>query len=100
MIDLTPILQALAALFCTVVTALIIPFIKSRTDCERLERIQHWIRIAVGAAEQIYQDPKSGVEKKAYVHRSISAHGFHVDAATLNALIESSVYTLKGDACE
>jgi len=100
MIDLTPVLQALAALAGTVVTAMVIPFIKGRISAGRLEQAQAWARIAVKAAEQLFPQPGRGGEKKTYVTGLLGKHGFILDTDTLGALIESAVNTLNHEKCK
>lgn len=95
--DLTPVLQAVISLAATVITAMVIPFIKSKTSAQQLTRMQSWARIAVKAAEQLYPKPDSGKDKKAYVLKFLNQHGFTLDAATLDALIESAVNTLSNE---
>lgn len=97
MIDLTPILQAAVTLIGTIITVLVIPLIKSKTNAQQLERMQAWTRIAVSAAEQLYAESGQGEKKKAYVLAFLKQHGFTVDMATLDALIEAAVNALKND---
>lgn len=52
--------------------------------------------IAVSAAEQIYVGSGRGEEKKAYVLEFLNSKGFTVDMDSLDKLIESAVYALKG----
>lgn len=94
--DLTPVLQAIVSLAATIITAMVIPFIKSKTSAQQLARMQSWARIAVKAAEQIYP-PGSGEIKKAYVMKFLNQHGFTLNEATLDALIESAVNTLSNE---
>ena len=54
-----------------------------------------WVRIAVTAAEQIYNGTGRGQEKKKYVEDWLKAHGVTVDSEKLDAMIESAVYELK-----
>ena len=90
MIELTPILQALAGLICAIITAIIIPYIKSKTDSQQLHRMNMWVQIAVRAAEQIFPQ-LCGSEKKAYVRQCLKNRGFRLDAQMTDALIESAV---------
>ena len=91
MFDLTPVLQALAALAWAIFTALIIPLIKSRISTQRLERLLIWARIAVKAAEQLHPQPGSGQAKKAYALRLIDAHLGRIDSEEASAAIECCV---------
>lgn len=95
MIDLTPIFQGLLALAVTVVSVLILPYIKTKTTVSQRQELCSWVAIAVAAAEQVYTGSGRGPEKKAYVLDWLKKKGFTVDADTLDALIESAVYQLK-----
>lgn len=92
--DITTIIEAAAALVAAVITAVVIPYIKSRTTAQQQAEINAWVKIAVTAAEQIYRGSGRGEEKKAYVLNWLREHGITVDEAKLDALIEAAVYEL------
>lgn len=93
--DITIIIEAVFALIAAVITAIVIPYIKSRTTAQQQAQINAWVRIAVSAAEQIYVGSGRGEEKKAYVINWLREHGVTVDESKLNAMIEAAVYDLK-----
>lgn len=67
MYDITPIIEAAGLLFATVITCVLVPYIKSKTTSEQQKEINAWVKIAVSAAEQIFNGSGRGEEKKAYV---------------------------------
>ena len=79
MYDITPIIEAVAALIGVIVTCVLIPFIKSKTTASQQAEINAWVKIAVSAAEQIFKG---------------SGHGVTVNENELDALIEAAVYEL------
>lgn len=93
--NITPIIEAVFLLIAAVITAIVIPYIKSKTTTQQQAEINAWVKIAVTAAEQIYNGSGRGAEKKAYVLNWLKQHGVTVDEAKLDALIESAVYELK-----
>lgn len=100
--DITTIIEAVFALAAAVITAIVIPYIKSRTTAQQQAEINAWVKIAVAAAEQIYTGSGRGEEKKAYVLNWLAEHGITMDEERINALIEAAVYDLnhgllKGD---
>lgn len=97
MIDLTIILEAVITIAVSVVTVLLIPWVKEKLGAERFNTLQKWVVVAVEAAEKLYQGSGRGDEKKAYVLKFLADKGFTVDTDKLDALIESAVYGLKGD---
>lgn len=94
MYDITPIIEAVAALIAALITAFLVPYIKSKTTAEQQKEINAWVKIAVAAAEQIYTGSGRGEEKKEYVINRLREHGITVDEAKLDALIEAAVYEL------
>jgi hypothetical protein len=52
MFDITTIIEAAFALIAVVITAIVIPYIKSKTTVAQQQQINGWVKIAVAAAEQ------------------------------------------------
>ena len=96
--DITTIIEAVAALVAAIITAVIVPYIKSRTTAQQQEAIDTWVRIAETAAEQIYRGSGRGAEKKAYVLNWLAEHGVTLDEDRIDALIEAAVYELNRGA--
>jgi hypothetical protein len=93
-IDITGVANAAIALIAAVITAFVIPWIKSKTTAAQFEKIETWVTIAVEAAEQIYTGSGRGAEKKAYVVEFLNGKGFSIDAEALDKLIEAAVFNL------
>ena len=93
-IDLTSIANAVIALIAAIITAFVIPWIRSKTTAVQFEKIKMWVTVAVEAAEQIYTGSGRGEEKKAYVVEFLNSKGFKIDAETLDKLIEAAVFNL------
>lgn len=94
MIDLTPILEAVLSLAAAAITAFVIPFLKRKLTQDQQREINSWVKIAVGAAEQIFVGPGRGDEKKAYVLTWLERQGYTVDEEKLDAMIEAAVHEL------
>ena len=95
MIDLTQVILAAFALISTVVTAVVVPYIREKTTVQQREQLLNWTRIAVTAAEQVFTTAGLGKQKKEYVLAFLSDRGFDVDEIEIDAIIESAVYQLK-----
>lgn len=54
MIDITPIVNAVIALLAAGVSVFLIPWIKSKTTDAQRKELLEWVKIAVAAAEQLY----------------------------------------------
>ena len=94
MYDITPIIEAVAALIAALITAFLVPYIKSKTTAEQQKEINAWVKIAVAAAEQIFAGSGRGEEKKEYVVQWLKDRGITVDAEKIDAMIEAAVYEL------
>ena len=94
MIDITTVIEAVLALIGALITAFLIPWIKSRTNAEKLDQIELWVTVAVEAAEQIYTGSGKGAQKKAYVLEFLNAKGFDLDWDEIDMMIESAVFNL------
>ena len=87
MIDLTPILQAVIALAAALITAYVIPWIRSKTTFEQRELLLSVISSLVYAAEQIY-GAGNGEKKLAYVIAELEGRGMTVDVAAIEAIVK------------
>ena len=95
MVDLTQIVAAILTLIFSLVSAFLIPYIKTKVTAEQLETIKFWVNIAVEAAEMIYVGTGRGEEKKAYVVEFLNSKGFPLDTAEIDNIIEAAVLELK-----
>ena len=88
-IDLNMIIEAVIMLIAAIISAVVIPWIRSKTSAAQFEQIEMWVTVAVEAAEQIYTGSGRGAEKKAYVIDFLTEKGFKMDK-----LIEAAVFDL------
>lgn len=86
MIDLTPIIQAVLALICALITYKVIPWIKARTTAAQQSNIRALIKTLVFAAEQIYGTGYGGAKLK-YVKDYLTGHGYNVDVNEIEAAV-------------
>lgn len=91
MTDITPIVNAVIALAAALVTAFVIPWVKSKTTAAQREEINSWVKIAVTAAEQIYSGAGKGKEKKKYVLDFLAEKNLKIDEESVDLMIESEV---------
>lgn len=82
------------SLLGAVITYILVPYIKRKTTAQQREDIGFWVYMAVAAAEQIFQIPKSGEAKKKYVIDYLLKLGIKLTDEELNILIEAAVYEL------
>ena len=79
--DITTIIEAAAALVAAVITAVVIPYIKSRTTAQQQAEINAWVKIAVTAAEQIYRGSGRGDQDVIRTALDLELVGLHVEVA-------------------
>ena len=89
--DITPVVNGIIALIAAVITAFVVPWIKSKTTAAQREEINAWVRIAVTAAEQIYKGEGKGKEKKKYVLDFLAEKNLKIDEESVDLMIESAV---------
>ena len=95
MVDLTQIIVAVLTLVISLITAFLIPYLKTKVSAEKLDTIKFWINIAVEAAEMIYVGTGRGQEKKDYVVQFLNSKGFTLNVTEIENLIEAAVMELK-----
>jgi hypothetical protein len=96
MTNLTPILNALIALCAALVTAFVIPWVKSKTTSQGRETLLAWVKIAVAAAEQLYTST-DGNEKKIYVLNFLHEKGYEISTDEVENAVESAVLELHSE---
>lgn len=96
-IDVTTIVNTVIALIMAIISAFVIPWIKSKTTAQQREDLVAWVKIAVAAAEQIYRGAKRGEEKKQYVLDFLTKNGFSVNEDSVNTAIEAAVKQLNSE---
>ena len=87
MIDLPPILQVAVGLIAALVTAFLIPFIRSKISAEKQAELVTWVSIAVTAAGQLYTGSGRGGEKKAYVMEFLEGKGYGVNVDAVSVAV-------------
>lgn len=93
MINLTPLINAFIAVMATLAVRYLVPWLKERTTAEQREDLAYWVKVAVEAAEQIF-DSTQGEKKKDYVLRFLEIKGFNIEYSEINLAIESAVLEL------
>ena len=91
--DYTQIISAVIALISALVSAFLIPWLKTKIAANKLQTIKTYVEIGVKAAEQLYA-ATDGEEKKAYVINFLAEHGIRFDVSTIDQLIEAAVLQL------
>ncbi|MHB1151378.1 MAG: phage holin, LLH family [Eubacteriales bacterium] len=95
--DITPVFNIIIALISALLSAFLIPYIKSRISVNDQIKLAALVKNAVFAAEQI-SEYTFGEDKKEYVVNFLARKGYRVNiddvGDELNVLIEAAVYEL------
>lgn len=94
-VDLTQIIVAILTLAISMVSAFLIPYIKTKVTAEQFNTIKLWVQVAVQAAEMLYVGSGRGEEKKQYVLDFLKSKGFTLNMEEIENLIEAAVLELK-----
>ena len=95
MLDITSIVEAVIGLVIALITTFVIPYLKTKLDNEKFEKVKAITKIAVEGAEMLYKGSGQGEQKKAYVAEYLANKGVKLDMDTIEMLIESAVLELK-----
>ncbi len=89
------IILAIIGLLGTVITAILVPWIKIKYDAEKRAKIYEYVDIAVNAADQILkvEDP-TGEKRKQFVVDYLNDKGFKISMKDLDMIIEAAVNQL------
>ena len=91
---LVKIILAVISLLGTIITVVLVPYLKSKTTEKQRDNIYTIVTLAVQAAEQIYFKPGEGEKKKEYVVNYLSSKGIKLTIEDLNLFIEAAVLEL------
>lgn len=95
MIDLTSILEAVIALATALVTALLVPYIKSKLSQSQLDKLKAAAEIAVMAAEEAGRSGLIDINAKyEYAVAYLEKNGFTLDSDKMRQLIDATVWEL------
>ena len=95
-IDITQIVVAVIGVLSAILTAFVVPWIKSKTTTNQQEIITILARTAVLAAQQIYDN--NGAKKayaENYITEQLKKYGLSLDERAISAAIEAALKAIK-----
>lgn len=95
MTQITEIVELVLRLAILLTTTFLVPYIRSKTTVEQQNKIKMYVKMAVQAAEIMYNDHGQGAQKKQYVIEYLAGKGYELDGDELDVYIESAVLELK-----
>lgn len=93
MTDLTFIVEIVVALVGALVTAFLIPWLKTKLSADQTAVMLAWVKIAVSAAQQLYHD-LDGAERLEYALAILEQKGYDINSAVVRSAIEAEVLKL------
>lgn len=94
--DLTAIFNACILFLGALISAFVIPWIKSKTTAAERETLLGWVKVAVAAAEQLYDSTQGNLKKK-YVVNYLQSKGYSVLLDDVENAIEAEVLRLHSE---
>jgi len=88
------IVKVIIPILGAIITYILVPYFKTITTKQQRDNIYFWVRIAVQAAEMIYQEKGQGKLKKEYVVEFLISKGINITFEELDVLIEAAVKEL------
>lgn len=98
---LLQILQLVIMIAIALITRYVIPWLKNNTKLAENDFLLDVANIAVRCSEQLFSDPKTGIDKKSlateYIKRIVAQSNIKINDEQIDALIESAVYALNSE---
>ena len=96
---LLKVILGLISILGTIVTGVIVPYIKEKLGNEKLVKYKYWASMAVDTAEMIFKEQGMGEAKKEYVvsflNEIFNKNKVVITEEQLNVLIEAAVKEMK-----
>ena len=93
------IILGLISILGTVITCIIVPYIKEKLGNEKLAKYEYWVSMSVSAAEMIFKEQGMGKTKKEYVvnflNDMFNKDEIVITKEEIEILVESAVKELK-----
>ena len=94
--EITKIVELAIELVTAILGVSLIPWIRSKYTTSQIDSAMTWVRIAVQAAEQLFESDE-GKAKKKYVKKFLEKNGIRLNADELDNAIESAVLELHNE---
>lgn len=92
----TNIILAIISLLVALIEAFLIPWIRTKWDSTKIEKMTRYVEIGVAAAEQLF-DTEQWAEKKSYVQSFLASKGYNVNLTEVDAAIEAAVIRIHNE---
>ena len=93
------VILALIPVLGTILTAVVVPYIKEKIGTENLAKYEYWAELAVKAAEMLWTETGHGADKKKYVvdflNDMFNKNKIVITEQQIEILVESAVKQMK-----
>lgn len=94
------VLEVVLTLAVAVITGVVVPYIRSKIETDKLSKLDYYIKLGIRSAEQIFDGDGKGEEKKKYVVNYITEiinRNLKIDITPeeLDTIIEGMVNNVK-----
>lgn len=95
LIDITPIIEIIITLLGTIITLMVIPWLKTKIDSNQWNNLNEYASVFVRCAEMVFKGTNLGKDKKKWVIEKLTAiaeeHNLKFSADAIEAALESAV---------
>ena len=99
--DIFKIILGLISILGTVLTGIVVPYVKEKIGNEKLAKYEEWATLAVRSAEMIFSDKGMGEAKKEYVINFLNdlfnKNKVVITPQQIEILLEAAVKSMKLD---
>lgn len=97
--DITTLVVAGVGVLAAVIEVFLIPWVKTKWDRSRMEKLNELAKVAVAAADQLFTSEQRE-EKKAHAQTVLQAKGYNINLPEVDAAIEAAVLYLHNQLLE
>ena len=104
LVDITPIIEIVITLLGTIVTIVVVPWLKSKLDSNQWNNLNEYAVVFVKTAEMIFRGTNLGKDKKKWVIEKLKAiaeeHHLKFSADAIESAIENAVKNMNDSKIE
>ena len=103
-IDITPIIEIIITLLGTIITLIVVPWLKSKLDSNQWKNLNEYASVFVKCAEMIFKGTNLGKDKKKWVIEKLTAiaeeHHLKFSPDAIESAIENAVKNMNDSKIE
>lgn len=104
LVDITPIIEIVITLLGTIITLIVVPWLKSKLDSNQWKNLNEYASVFVKCAEMIFKGTNLGKDKKKWVIEKLTAiaeeHHLKFSPDAIESAIENAVKNMNDSKIE